>query len=170
MTAPEKPEKGAGGAGGGEGSGDDAAGVLAAEAVEAEVDSETVVAVVGGLARRISESVVVRGDVDETSIRAAIVDALEGDAGALAVIAAVYDEGREDATRDALVGGKILDAGEIDPSWSDVEGLGLRKTIQRETNACDRCSHASVCVVARTIPPEFLAVVSRCLAFVPRSE
>lgn len=143
--------------------------ILAAEAADAEVDSETVVAIVGGIARRISSAVVVRGDVGETSIRAAVVEALEGDAGALALLASAYDEGRDDAARDALVGGKVLDAGEVDPGWSDVEGIGLRKTIQRETNACDRCGHAGVCVVARTIPPEFLVVVSRCLAFVPRA-
>lgn len=103
-------------------------------------------------------------------IRAAVIEALEGEAGALAVLASAYDEGRDDAARDALVGGKVFDAGEVDPSWSDVEGFGLRKTIHRETNACERCGHAGVCVVARTIPPEFLVVISRCLAFAPRAE
>ena len=39
--------------------------ILAAEAADAEVDSETVVAIVGGIARRISSAVVVRGDVAE---------------------------------------------------------------------------------------------------------
>jgi hypothetical protein len=167
VTTSGDVEKASSGDGGGDGSGDDVTRRLAAEAGEAEVDAEVVVAVVEGVARRISDVIANRG---ETSIRAAVLEALEGEAGALAVLASAYDEGREDATRDALIGSRVLDAADIDPGWGDVDGVGLRKTIQRETNACERCSHATVCVVARTIPPEFLIVVSRCLAFAPRAE
>lgn len=133
---------------------------------EVVVDEEFAKRVIAGVASKLAADVLANGATPETFAQN-MARVLGEDVGGLALFASSYDEGFEDAKREAVIAGEIVNAVAVDPTWSDVQGLGMRKTIARETNACARCAHASVCVVANAARPDLLIVISRCLAFAP---
>ena len=53
-----------------------------------------------------------------------------------------------------------------EPSTSDTT-LGEMRAEWRERHLCLRCSHHAVCKMASALDPNFLVVISQCLAFEP---
>jgi hypothetical protein len=45
--------------------------------------------------------------------------------------------------------------------------LGERRAEWRERHLCLRCGHHAVCKMASALDPNFLVVISQCLAFEP---
>lgn len=133
-----------------------------------ELSEEEAQALLDAVSTSVIERVIESGAmIPPEIIRRALAEALtEHDSAGFALMTSAFFEGREDAVREMLLKGEPDPA---DPGWGDVEGGGLRKSVHREMQICGRCSFEPMCIVARTIPPEMLIVVSRCLAFVPRS-
>lgn len=137
---------------------------------EAPTEDE-VISVVGRTAKRLATELV--GELGELEIsaraRAALEDRiratlLEDDEVATAfVLRGAFEEGVADTALEFARAG--ADPAPRAPDWSDITSPGERKAILREENLCARCSHAAVCVVARTAPAELLLVVRRCAAF-----
>lgn len=101
-------------------------------------------------------------------VKAEVLEVLRGDRGAVELMAAAFDSGREEAKRELemsiLRGADPTASGE--PDWSDVESPGERKVIAREQSICGRCIHVDVCRFAP--PAEMLVVIRRCAAFAER--
>jgi hypothetical protein len=123
---------------------------------DSEPTDAEVLHVLGVVAARVAEAV---GGGEATSHAA--LEVLAGDEGARALLAAAFEEGRQDVVRSTL----LRRGKESEPDWSDVESPGERRLLQREESACSRCAHGVVCVVPRSAPAELLVVVSRCAGF-----
>lgn len=119
-----------------------------------------VLAILAPVARRIADAIDRPG-----AGRAAIVEALRSDQGAVELLAAAFDSGKADAARTAVLRAPHTSpAGPpAAPDWSDVEAEGERRALAIEESICSACLHAPVC---RGRPPiEMLVVVRRCIAF-----
>jgi hypothetical protein len=93
-----------------------------------------------------------------------VLAAITADEAAVELLRAAFESGKMEAASAIATRGIAEDQA---PDWSDIDSLGERRAIAREDSACGRCSHATVCAVARAAPPELLIVVSRCLSFRP---
>lgn len=118
-----------------------------------------VLAILAPVARRLADTIARPG-----AGRGALIEVLRGDQGAVELLAAAFESGREDAAREVILRApSATSAAPVEPDWSDVESAGERGAIAREESICGACVHAAVC---RARPPaEMLIVIRRCIAF-----
>jgi hypothetical protein len=55
----------------------------------------------------------------------------------------------------------------LDESTTPATSLGEMRAEWRERHLCLRCVHHAVCKMASALDPNFLVVISQCLAFEP---
>lgn len=133
---------------------------------EAEVNEEKLLVYIQGLSLRLVELAAPDGaPLTREAVQARLLEALLGDGDAKALLGTVYEDGRAEAYEEVAAAGQAP-SGARRENWQDIASPGERKARWRTDSACNRCAHAAVCVVARSTPQEWLAVVSRCLHFV----